>query len=639
MAARSDVRDVLDLPTENRPKPSKKIKVQHVRPEGVSREVFALYGDNVAPVALVEKSRYRSKPGKFDKRRAWRWTPFINPARDDGLKLHHWRQKQALARPDVVPSPTNANTPASLEVIQEDPSSSTPLKDEPTLETEYYSAKYNIKPDVATYDDQQYAEYLQDDGWTREETDYLMELCRAYDLRWILIADRFDYRPSRPAPDSGTVDEGALSATPRTTEDLKARYYYITRKMLELRTPLSNMTPAEFSLYNTLDFDAVQETKRKAMLEILAQRSPAEVQEEEFLLAELQRIIMNQDRLLEERKELYARLEPIPYNSNINVKQFLGSAGLTLLMQNLMKADSGKRRKNPPNAINTQTEATNSRADTPTQPQSSTAPANRDKADRSSRGNSIPALRHSNSGMTTPATPTTAVGTPGTSGLPPPTPANVRKLSAAEERLYGVAYHADRVTQGPHFRHDRALKLVQNRTSSQAARVTAALTELGIPARLVMPTGAVCAVFEELVGAAVGLLECRRVRERLEGEVRVVEGMAEERAKGEGEGEGVTKEEEDGGGEEDEAEEKNEGLATADVTMENEDDEDADDDEAEAKSENVTGVDAPVVDAEAEHKATRGVNGDGLASGELNRKRSASVLSGASGQANKRSRK
>ena len=204
-----------------------------------------------------------------------------------------------------------------------------------------------------------------------------------------------------------------------------------------------------------------------------------------------------------------------------------------------------------------------------------------------------------------------------------------------------MTYHSDRVTQGPHFRHDRALKLVQNRTSSQAARVTAALTELGIPARLVMPTGAVCAVFEELVGAAVGLLECRRVRERLEGEVRVVEGMAEERAKVEGEGE-------DGGldgvkEEEDDDDDEKEAGETADVTMEDGEDversgvqssvnspaPDGDEDEGE---EDVGGEGGGAVVAAV--TAEDGVNGE-----EQTRKRSASVLSNASGQANKRSRK
>lgn len=41
--------------------------------------------------------------------------------------------------------------------------------------------------------------------WTKEETDHLFELCERFDLRFIIIADRFP--------------------TQRTVEELKDRYY------------------------------------------------------------------------------------------------------------------------------------------------------------------------------------------------------------------------------------------------------------------------------------------------------------------------------------------------------------------------------------------------------------------------------
>jgi hypothetical protein len=31
--------------------------------------------------------------------------------------------------------------------------------------------------------------------WTRDETDYLLELCERFDLRFIVIADRYDVGP------------------------------------------------------------------------------------------------------------------------------------------------------------------------------------------------------------------------------------------------------------------------------------------------------------------------------------------------------------------------------------------------------------------------------------------------------------
>ena len=32
-----------------------------------------------------------------------------------------------------------------------------------------------------------------DTGWTKEETDYLLGLCRQYDLRFVVIADRYQF--------------------------------------------------------------------------------------------------------------------------------------------------------------------------------------------------------------------------------------------------------------------------------------------------------------------------------------------------------------------------------------------------------------------------------------------------------------
>ena len=50
--------------------------------------------------------------------------------------------------------------------------------------------------------------------WSREETDQLFELCQRFDLRFIVIADRFP--------------------TARSVEDLKSRYYSGTSKFVHL---------------------------------------------------------------------------------------------------------------------------------------------------------------------------------------------------------------------------------------------------------------------------------------------------------------------------------------------------------------------------------------------------------------------
>lgn len=65
--------------------------------------------------------------------------------------------------------------------------------------------------DVPTYTDNQYNQHLKSDDWSREETDHLMDLARRFDLRFIIMADRYD----------------APRFTKRSVEDIKDRYYKI----------------------------------------------------------------------------------------------------------------------------------------------------------------------------------------------------------------------------------------------------------------------------------------------------------------------------------------------------------------------------------------------------------------------------
>ncbi|RZR88799.1 hypothetical protein BHM03_00016423, partial [Ensete ventricosum] len=63
--------------------------------------------------------------------------------------------------------------------------------------------------DVVKYTDEEYKKHLTDPVvlwmWSKEETDQLFDFCERFDLRFIIIADRFPY--------------------PRTVEELKNRYY------------------------------------------------------------------------------------------------------------------------------------------------------------------------------------------------------------------------------------------------------------------------------------------------------------------------------------------------------------------------------------------------------------------------------
>lgn len=48
---------------------------------------------------------------------------------------------------------------------------------------------------IFKYDNDEWENVLvKDPAWTREETDYLLELCELFDLRFLIIADRYAVR-------------------------------------------------------------------------------------------------------------------------------------------------------------------------------------------------------------------------------------------------------------------------------------------------------------------------------------------------------------------------------------------------------------------------------------------------------------
>lgn len=70
--AAADVRDMLDLPAEGQPRPQKKQKVAEKRPEGITRELYALLGERAPPIAINE-NRYKGRPKWMSKLRVRPW--------------------------------------------------------------------------------------------------------------------------------------------------------------------------------------------------------------------------------------------------------------------------------------------------------------------------------------------------------------------------------------------------------------------------------------------------------------------------------------------------------------------------------------------------------------------------------------
>ncbi|KAG6207792.1 swr complex subunit [Claviceps purpurea] len=548
--ASSDVRDVLNLGDSSGLRPSKKQKPTGARPslKGLAREVLNLGGDN--PIAIVPKTT-QFKKRRFASRKPaakWELLPFRNSGRDDqSLVLRHWRRK------DLKDGEGAAGTG---DQGQPQPPGPGELEDS-------IFAKFNVKIEVPQYTDDQYAMSLQNEDWTREETDYLMDMASQFDLRWTVIWDRYDWTPSATNGEMDVDGDESKAVVPtsrsRSLEDLKARYYEVAAKMMVIQKPLQYMTQQEYALHELMThFNPKQEKVRKEFAVNTLSRSKEEAREEESLLLEIKRILARSERFNEERRELYNRLD-YP-RAETDISSFKSSAGLQTLLQTLMNVDKSKKRKsimgtegaNTPSAGGGVAAATASAAaaagaiasgaSAGTQNRSSTGP---ETSRRDSAGASAAATRDS----------TTAASTPTTAGkkgqqqnqhhqqqqhlqqqqlqqqLQEKQQApERRKLSSQEEAIYGVTHH-DRLGSGPTFRTEKINKLFTHKSNQQQLRINNTLNELDVPAKLAMPTAATTAQYEQLLAAVNSLLDARKVSDKLDGEIKIEQAKKAEREK------------------------------------------------------------------------------------------------------------
>lgn len=471
----NDVRDMLDLPGQAGPRPAKKQKLAAPRPnlKGLAREVQSLGGDN--PIAIVPEISAFKKRRVASRIKAQKWenAPFTNSARTDGLVLKHWRKKvEAPIRPE-----------GEGDVMMED-------SVEPVLENSAF-AKYNVHVQTPEYDEEQYKELLQNEEWTKHETDYLVGLVKEFDLRWPVIWDRYEYQ--LPAIPDGENAEAALARIPpqRTLEDLKQRYYQVAAEMLKANRPLETMNNVEFETYEQMKaFNPEQEVLRKKFAEAAFNRTPEEAREEESLLLELKRILARAEKMGIERKELYYTLDA-PQSSS-NMATFSTSQGLQGLLQNLMLSDKNRKRK-----------PLMGPAGEGASPAATSAASQHGNFDR--RDSSI---RESISG------PSGTNNKKGSAAVQ----SEHRQLSEAEEALYGVTHPTERSTGGPLFRMEKLNKIITNKSSAMQGKIINTLGELNLPMRLIMPTADVGHAWTSLLENILKMLEMQRQVDKVKGE-------------------------------------------------------------------------------------------------------------------------
>ncbi|CAI5438656.1 unnamed protein product [Caenorhabditis angaria] len=224
--------------TGNLTNPSSKIASKSLpnvkKPEGMARELYNLMSKKELSSVMPTDMRKSYKNPKFQMGfrnvRKYKWVPFTNEARLDGLQLFHWQRVDKM----------DNNQP-------------------------YPFARFNKVIDIPTYTDEEYDNMLTCNKWSREETDYLFDVCRKFDIRWPIVHDRYDK---------------SKFGVSRSMEDLKDRFYSILHEIMTSRDP--NSTP--------IAFDAEHERRRKEQLCKQWDRTKEQLQEEEDLTAELKRI-------------------------------------------------------------------------------------------------------------------------------------------------------------------------------------------------------------------------------------------------------------------------------------------------------------------------------------------------------------
>lgn len=369
--------------------------------------------------------------------------------------------------------------------------------------------RYNITVDMPDFTDEEYESHLGSDDWSREETDYLFGIVKDYSYRWAVIWDRYEWQAIKrrerqlaqaAQQENGEADSNALATLPfatpkdkeRSLEEMKARFYDISAKLMKLRIPEVQMDAEQYSLYETLSkFDPVMERNRKMLANALMNRNMDEVKEEEFLLTELQRINMAANRLDAEREELRSRLDAPQANTSTaaGLQSFTSSTALQALFQQLFQQDRSKKRSSGgSNAPGRLSLSANDMINTP----SASNSANR----RTSMA------------------------------LPPAAPSQtpVKTLSPHQEHRFAVSSH-DRLTSGVTFGSDKLLKMRQAKSNVQTQKIASALQELGVPDIIPIPTTKVADVFEQLVAKVGRLLDVRKVKEKEMGECRVLSRM------------------------------------------------------------------------------------------------------------------
>lgn len=503
----NDILDVLNINREDAVQPAKKkqkVEQPIIQKGGLARELYNLLGPNTPPVNVnMGISRIKDR-----KQRVSPWTrmPFIP------TKLHahppilnHWQKgsrdlleqqenkpyaferfNASIDIPEFVDEEAYNNITAIIVKEEETlaaaevPTSSKEKSTESTDEKSD-SASATSKTDIISKSSQlEKKEPRVTSDWSYEETKLLFELCKDFELKWIVVHDRF---PGE-----------------RSLEELKDQFYKVTSQILK-QNGSGNPT-----LVESLDaYSRAAEEERKSYLESLLRRTPAEIAEEESLVIEARRFELAAKKMLMERAHLLTLLDS-PQTSQ-SVQQFQSSQGLTNLYNNLMILDKHQKKKQQ------QRSALNDPVPPPI-PLAASSSHRRDKTFQTHLQQYLAGIvKLLSSGSLESSAIQQLLS---------------KRLTAKEEEAYGLCYHSnERLTPGVILRSTQKLSGLQQRQSVFKS-VNGLLQELDIPTgggttwRPVMPTQKTMVKFDELIRSSVALLDLKKGKDKLEAEIELI---------------------------------------------------------------------------------------------------------------------
>lgn len=195
------------------------------KPKGMSREVFGLLGQDGLTSSMQSQPVTQNSLQMFKSKRTtsangkWFWSPvFISSS-----------------TPTFTPNQPMKNHPRIFHWLKSD-----------LAYSEYPYLKFNVQLDRITFTDDEYEQLLKNNRWTRSESEYLLDLCFTYELRWPVITDRYTLLPAR------------------RTEELQDRFYFMIGKLQAHRRGASNDGDTHSSHFN-IDIEKTRRIQQELM--------------------------------------------------------------------------------------------------------------------------------------------------------------------------------------------------------------------------------------------------------------------------------------------------------------------------------------------------------------------------------------